>query len=162
MKELKVNGRQQRKGKIMNIGLLEYVVIGVKDQQLKRDLFVELNEIHATGKIRVVDLIFVTKSADGAVVLKELNELIEEEPEAYRGFEDDLMGLLTAQDIDQLTGLIPSNTSALVVIFEHTWVIGLTEAGRKGGGVIFDVGMVSNEALAQVSAELAAKEHQNA
>ena len=146
----------------MNIGLLEYVVIGVKDQQLKRDLFVELNEIHATGKIRVVDLIFVTKSADGAVVLKELNELIEEEPEAYRGFEDDLMGLLTAQDIDQLTGLIPSNTSALVVIFEHTWVIGLTEAVRKGGGVIFDVGMVSNEALAQVSAELAAKEHQNA
>ena len=139
----------------MNIGPLEYVVIGVKDDQLKRALFAELNAIHSTGQIRVVDLIFVTKAADGSVVLQEMSELSEEESAISGAIPDDLIGLLTKEDIEQLTAQIPSDTSAVVILFEHTWVIGLTEAIRKGGGVVFNVGMVSHEALAQVSAELA-------
>ncbi len=147
----------------MNIGPLEYVVIGVKNQHLKHTLFSELKAIHKTGKIRVVDLIFVTKAADGTVAMQEMSELIDEEPEVYGDIADDLMGLLTPQDIDQLTGQIPPDTSAIVILFEHTWVIGLMEAVREGGGVVFNVGMVSHEALAQVSAELAAgKENQDA
>lgn len=147
----------------MDIGPLEYVVIGVYDQQLTRALFSELNAIQETGKIRVVDLIFVTKAADGTVVMQEVSELSEEEPAAYGGIADDLMGLLTAQDIEQLTGQIPPDTSAIIILFEHTWVIGLTEVVRKGGGVVFTGGMVTHDALAHVSAELAAaKEAQDA
>jgi len=142
----------------MNIGPLEYVVIGVNNQQLKSALIAELNEIHETGKIRVVDLIFVTKSADGTVMSQEMRDLNEEESAAYGGIADDLMGLLTAQDIEQLSGQIPPDTSALVILFEHTWVIGLAEAVREGGGVVFNVGMVSHEVLAHVRAELEAEE----
>jgi hypothetical protein len=54
----------------MNIGPLEYIVIGVPDQQLTRALVLELNAIHASGQIRVVDLIFVAKAADGSVVMQ--------------------------------------------------------------------------------------------
>jgi len=43
-----------------------------------------------------------------------------------------------------------------VLLFEHTWVIGLTEAIRKGRGVVFSGGMISQEALSRVSIELAA------
>ena len=140
----------------MDVGPLEYLVIGVDSRQLERVLFSELNAIQATGQIRVVDLLFVTKAADGAVVLQEVSELSEEQSAEYGGIVDDLMGLLTAQDIERLTGQIPPATSALVMLFEHTWVIGLTEAVRRGGGVVFSAGMVSHEALAHVNAELAA------
>jgi hypothetical protein len=147
----------------MDIGPLEYVVIGMNDRQHTRALFSELNAIHETGNIRVVDLILVTKAADGTMVMQELNELGEEESAVYGDVKNDLMGLLTAQDIEQLIGQLPPATSAIVILFEHTWVIGLTEAVRKGGGVVFNVGMVPHEALAQVSAELAAaKEAHNA
>jgi hypothetical protein len=116
-----------------------------------------------TGKICVVDLIFVTKASDGTVAMQKVNELIEEEPAIYGDIGGNLMGLLTAQDIDQLTGPIPPDTSALIILFEHTWVIGLTELVRQGGGVVFSVGMVAHDVLAQVSAELAAeKEAQDA
>jgi hypothetical protein len=47
-------------------------------------------------------------------------------------------------------------TSAFVTLFEHTRVNGLTEAIRKGGGVVFNGGMITHNALAHVSAELAA------
>jgi hypothetical protein len=92
-----------------------------------------------------------------------VSELGEEDSAAYEDIADDLMGLLTPEDIEQLTAQIPPDTSAIVILFEHTWVIGLTEAIRKGEGVVFNVGMVSHEALAHISAELdAAKEDKNA
>ncbi|MGD0750940.1 MAG: DUF6325 family protein [Anaerolineales bacterium] len=147
----------------MDIGPLEYVVIGVSDRQLKSALISELNAIQEAGKIRVVDLIFVSKSADGAVAMQEVSELVEEELAEYGDIALNLMGLLTAEDINQLTGQIPPDSSAVVILIEHTWVIGLTEAVRKNGGAVYAAGMVSHDVLAHVSAELAAgKEGKNA
>ncbi len=140
----------------MDIGPLEYVVIGVPDQKLTSAIISELNAIQESGQICVVDLLFVTKAADGKVTKHEVSELIEKEPKAFGDIASNLKGLLTQHDIEQLTGEIPLNTSALVILLEHIWVLGLTEAIRKGGGVAFVGGMVSHEALALVSAELAA------
>jgi uncharacterized membrane protein len=140
----------------MEIGPLEYVVLGMPDQQLTRALISELNAIQESGQICVVDLILVTKAADGAVTMREMSELIEEEPAAYGDIAGNLMGLLTVQDIEQLTAQIPPDTSAIIILFEHTWVIGLVEVVRQGRGVVFAGGMVSHDVLAHVSAELAA------
>ena len=147
----------------MDIGHLEYIVIGVSDRQLKSALIAELNAIQEAGKIRVVDLIFVSKSADGTVAMQEVSELVEEELAEYGDIAVNLMGLLTAEDITQLTEQVPPDSSAVVILIEHTWVIGLTEAVRKNGGAVYAAGMVSHDVLAHVSAELAAgKEGKNA
>ena len=147
----------------MDIGPLEYVVIGVSDQQLKSALISELNAIQEAGKIRVVDLIFVSKAADGAVEMQEVSELVEKELAEYGDIALNLMGLLTDEDIKQLTGQIPPDSSAVVILIEHTWVIGLTEAVRINGGTVYAAGMVPHDVLANVSAELAAgKEGKNA
>jgi len=147
----------------MEIGPLEYVVLGMPDQKLTRALVSGLNAIQASGQISVVDLILVTKAADGTVTMREMRELIEEDPAAYGNIADNLMGLLTVQDIGQLTAQVPPDTSAIIVLFEHTWVIGLVEAVRKGRGVVFAGGLVSHEVLAHLSDELAAgKDAQNA
>ena len=148
----------------MDIGPLEYVVIGMKDQQLTPALVSELDAIQESGQVFVVDLIFVTKAADGAVTMREMNELIEQAPGKYGSLAGNLKGLLTAQDVEQLAGQVPPGTPAFVILFEHAWVIGLAEAVRQAGGVVFSGGMVSHEVLAQVSEELAAagKDGQNA
>jgi hypothetical protein len=148
----------------MDIGPLEYVVIGMKDQQLTPALVSELDAIQESGQVFVVDLIFVTKAADGAVTMREMNELIEQAPGKYGSLAGNLKGLLTAQDVEQLAGQVPPGTSAFVILFEHAWVIGLADAVRQAGGVVFSGGMVSHEVLAHVSLELAAagKEGKNA
>ncbi len=50
----------------------------------------------------------------------------------------------------------------MIVLFEHTWALGLTDAIRKAGGVCFAGGLIEPEVLQQVSAELAAQEAHNA
>lgn len=52
-------------------------------------------------------------------------------------------------------------TSAVILLLEHCWTLDLKEAVLKAGGVLFTGGMVSPEALAQVSAELEAAKAEN-
>ena len=148
---------------MMEIGSLEYVVIGLEDDQFAHEIQPELNAIQEKGHIRVVDLLFVIKETDNTVTLREVSERSDEELEAYEGIAGDLMGLLTAEDVERLAEEIPPGTSAVVILLEHTWATGLAEAVRRAGGTLFSGGMVTPEALTQVRAELAAaKEESNA
>src|SRR5258708_35965225 len=147
----------------MNTGPLEYVVIGLQDHQFTSEILPELNAIQENGLIRVVDLLFVSKAADGMITIQEVSELNEEEQQSYSGMAEALMGWLTAQDVEHLATAIPPGTLAVIVLLEHAWTLGLADAVRRAGGVLFTGGMVAPETLARVSAELtAAKEEHDA
>jgi uncharacterized membrane protein len=140
----------------MEIGPLEYVVLGFENGQFAREVLPELNAIGQSGVIRVVDLLFVSKAANGTVSLQEVSELGEEDQAAYKALADDLSGLLTAEDLDRLAQEIPPDTWAVIVVFEHRWTLQLADTVRRAGGSLFTGGMVAREVLEQVSAELAA------
>ncbi len=140
----------------MEIGPLEYVVIGLPDDRFTSDILPELNAIQQNDLIRVVDLLFISKDADGKTSVQEVSELSEEEQQVYAFLADNLSGLLTAQDIEGLAQEIPAGNEAVVVLLEHAWTLGLAQAVQHAGGTLFTGGMVSPDALAQVSAELAA------
>ena len=67
----------------MEIGPLEYVVIGFEDHQFASEVLPELNAIQEHNLIRVIDLMFVSKEADGTVSMQEVSELSEEDLHAY-------------------------------------------------------------------------------
>ena len=67
----------------MTIGPLEFVVIGCKGHQFTREIVPELNSIQEKGLIRVVDLFFVRKDANGTVTVLEVNDLNDEELAAF-------------------------------------------------------------------------------
>jgi len=145
----------------MNIGPLEYVVIGFQDDHFTNEILPELNAIQASNLIRVVDLLFVNRDAEGTVTVREVSELSEEEQQPFGSMMEDLAGLFTAQDVEKLAAEIPPGSSTVIVLLEHTWTLGLAEAVRKAGAVLFTGGLVMPEALAQVSAELATAKEEN-
>src|SRR5579863_3064585 len=100
----------------MELGPLEYVVLGFEDEQFANEVLPELNTIQASGMIQVVDLLFVSKTSDGTVVVQEVSELGDEELTAYEGLSDDLAGLFTAEDVQQLAGEVPAGMSAVIVL----------------------------------------------
>lgn len=147
----------------MEIGSLEYIVIGLEDNCFASEILQALNAIQQNGLIRVVDLLFVDKDAGGSVEVREVSELGSEEQHTYAQLIEHLTGLLTAQDIAHLIGAIPAGSKAVVVLLEHVWTLRLTQAVHQAGGKFFMGGMVTPAALMQVKAELAvAKEEQHA
>lgn len=145
----------------MEIGPLEYVVLGFEDQKFTSEVLPELNAIRGNGLIQVVDLLFVSKAADGTVTAQEVSELNDEALQAYTGLAEELTGLFTAQDVEHLAREIPAGTSAVIVLLEHTWTLRLAEAVRRAGGMLFTGGIVTPDALERVSAELAAAKEEN-
>lgn len=138
----------------MTIGPLEFVVIGCKGHQFTREIVPELNSIQEKGLIRVVDLFFVRKDANGTVAVLEVNDLNDEELAAFDPIKDDLMGFLTPEDIVHLTETVPPDTSAVIVLLEHAWVVKLTEGLNRAGAVLLAGGMVPQASMEQLEAEL--------
>jgi hypothetical protein len=145
----------------MTIGPLEFVVIGCKGHQFTREIVPELNSIQEKGLIRVVDLFFARKDAKGTVTVLEVNDLNDEELAAFDPIKYDLMGFLTPEDIVHLTGTVPPDTSAVIVLLEHAWVVKLTEDLDRAGAVLLAGGMVPQASMEQLEAELKAAQQQS-
>jgi Family of unknown function (DUF6325) len=145
----------------MTIGPLEFVVIGVKGDRFTSEIVPELNSIQEKGLIRVVDLIFVRKDTDGTVKALEVHDLNDEELAAFDPIKEDLMRILTPQDISLLTEAIPPDTSAVIVLLEHAWIVRLTESLNRADAVLLAGGMVPQAAMEQLEAELKAAQQQS-
>ncbi len=145
----------------MTIGPLEFVVIGVKGDRFTSEIVPELSSIQEKGLIRVVDLIFVRKDTDGTVKALEVHDLNDEELAAFDPIKEDLMRLLTPQDISLLTEAIPPDTSAVIVLLEHAWIVRLTESLNRADAVLLAGGMVPQAAMEQLEAELKAAQQQS-
>lgn len=145
----------------MTIGPLEFVVIGCKGPQFTSEIVPELNSIQEKGLIRVVDLIFVRKDTDGTVKVLEVHDLNDEEAAAFNPIREDLMRILTPQDIALLTEAIPPDTSAVIVLLEHAWIVRLTEGLNRADAVLLAGGMVPQAAMEQLEAELKAAQQQS-
>ena len=142
----------------MEIGSLEYIVIDVEDSHFTREILPKLQAIQASGAVRVVDLMFVDKDLLGTTAVWGVSELNEEERQPYKGMLEHLKGLSTIEDAEKLAQALPIGTSAVIVLLEHTWALDLSEAVRQAGGMLFNGGIVTPDALAQVGAELSAKQ----
>ena len=140
----------------MTIGPLEFVVIGCKGNQFTSEIVPELNSIQEKGLIRVVDLFFVRKDVNGTVTVLEVNDLNDEELAAFDPIKEDLMGFLTPEDIVLLTETIPPDTSAVIVLLEHAWIVKLTEGLNRAGAELLAGGMVPQASMEQLEAELEA------
>jgi len=145
----------------MTMGPLEFVVIGCKGNQFTREIVPELNSIQEKGLIRVVDLFFVRKDVNGTVTVLEVNDLNDEELAAFDPIKEDLMGLLTPEDIAFLTETIPLDTSAVIVLLEHAWIVKLTEGLDRAGAVLLAGGMVPQASMEQLEVELEAAQKQS-
>ncbi len=144
----------------MTIGPLEFVIIGCKGHQFVSEIVPELNSIQEKGLIRVVDLFFVRKDVNGTVTVLEVHDLNDEELAVFDPIKEDLMGLLTPEDIMLLTEGILPDTSAVIVLLEHAWIVKLTEGLNRAGAVLLAGGMVPQASMEQLEAELTAAQQQ--
>lgn len=146
----------------MTPGPLEFVVIGCKGHTFTSEIVPELNAIQQKGLIRVVDLSFVRKDSNGTVSVLEVHDLNDEELALFDPIKEDLMGLFTPEDIARLTGVIPPDTSAVIVLLEHAWLVRLSEGLNRANATLLAGGMVPPAAMERLEAELKALQEQSA
>lgn len=131
------------------LGPIDYIVVGFKGNNFDGSILEELKKAAESGAIRVVDLLFVIKDADGSVTMAEIEDQHEELKEVAKalGHEGDLP-LLSEEDVEKLGAKMDNDTSAGVLVIEHLWAKGLKEALIKADAILIDEGRIHPDTVA--------------
>lgn len=123
----------------MPTGPIEMLAVKFPGNRFSGEIVPALEELIESGTIRVIDILFVRKDANGMVEITEISELDDETYALFDTVMSDSEGLMSEDDGQQISELIEPNSSAAVMVFENTWATRFTEAMRNADGeVVFN------------------------
>lgn len=123
----------------MPIGPVEYMVVGFPGNKFTGKIAPALANLIESGTIRVIDLAFVTKDADGNVAALEVEDLDSDAAKAFKTIESVIGDLVNAADLESIGNALAPNTSAAVLVWEDVWAKKFVEALEGADAVLLDI-----------------------
>jgi len=109
------------------------------------EMAAELLRLVDAGTIRVIDVLILTKDADGTVEATELSDVAE--LGELQAIEAQLAELLAADDVDHLAAAMEPGSTAGVLIWENLWAAPFAAAARRSGGQLIANGRIPIQAI---------------
>ena len=131
----------------MSIGPVEYMIVAFPGNRLKGEIVPALAELVEAGTLRIIDLAFVIKDADGVVVTAEMGDLDSEVFKAFDALSPETMGLLNQDDLAAAGEELEPNSSAALLVWEDVWATKLRDAILNAGGELLDLERVPHEVV---------------
>jgi uncharacterized membrane protein len=129
----------------MAIGPVEYGVVAFPGNKFKGEIAPALEELVKSGTIRIIDLAFVLKDAEGNVAGVELEDAGHDVFKAFEAIAQQRDGLISDDDMQEIGAALESNSSALIMVWEDVWATRFAEAVRGAGGIVVDMQRVPYE-----------------
>ena len=129
------------------IGPVEYMIVAFPGNRFRGEIAPALAKLVDAGTIRLMDVVFVGKDADGEVMAFELSEL---DPDVREGLERlgiDEAGLFSEDDLMAAAEELDPDTSAALLVWEDVWAREVAQAMRDAGGILFDFGRLPHEVV---------------
>jgi len=153
----------------MAIGPVQLLVLGFNHPNFHGEVIAELERLHATDLVRVIDSLAVYKDADGNLEVEHLSNLTEDEAIELGTKIGALIGLgidgeegmeagaelgaeqAATEGIHPLSGAeewdvledIPNDSAAALILLEHHWAVPLRDAIARAGGFRISDGFIS-------------------
>jgi hypothetical protein len=140
----------------MTLGPLEYLVIGFTGTTFDGSIAHEIEKVVEKKIIRLVDVVFVAKDANGEAIILELDNKDDPRFASFAGLLGDRMGLFTQEDLVEIASDLPTNTAGLALLFEHRWAEDVKDAIVAKGGFLVGRAVIPPDVLEEVAAELEA------
>ena len=129
------------------LGPVDYVVVEFPAgaSNFTGEMAAELRALVDSKTIRVIDVLILTKDADGSVEATELSDV--DELGELETIEAELAELLAADDVAQLAVAMEPGSTAGVLIWENLWAAPFASAARRSGGQLIADGRIPLQAI---------------
>ena len=153
----------------MAIGPVQLIVLGFSHPDFHGEVIAELERLHDSGTVRVIDSIAVYKDADGGLEMEHLSNLTQDEAievgskigaliglgiDGEEGMEAGAAagaeeaaeeGINVFGDADEWDVLedIPNDSAAALILLEHHWAVPLRDAIARANGFRISDGFIS-------------------
>ncbi|MFC5231243.1 DUF6325 family protein [Pseudonocardia zijingensis] len=128
------------------MGPVDYIVVEFPDGKVPKEVLPRVVDLVDQGTVRILDLAFLRKEADGSVVGLEIGETFDGEMDV-RVFDGAASGLMGAEDRAEAAGVIEPGRAAMVVLYENLWAIPFASALRRSGAELVASGRIPVAAL---------------
>ncbi len=128
------------------IGPVEYLVLAFPGNKFKGEIVPALTELVDNETIRIIDLAFIKKDADGSVTAIELEDMSDDEAAAFGDF-DDVGDLLNNEDLMLTAEALEPNSSAAVLVWENTWAARFAQSVRNADGVVLENARIPHDVV---------------
>jgi uncharacterized membrane protein len=164
-------------------GPMQLFVIGFPGNEFKGEIAPAINEAREKGIIRLIDYVFVLKDEEGNVKASKGRDLGRKEIKALDSVMGALIGLgmagtegakagaiigaeygehdvgITEENLEEIIGYIPKNTSVLLMVIENLWAKKIKQALINANGLMIAQGMITPELMVKIGAGLS-EEHE--
>jgi hypothetical protein len=141
----------------MSVGPIEVIVVEFPGNRFNGRIIPELKKLVDAGTIRIVDGLLMTRGQDDEVTILEIDQELENPDLAALAELFDVMdSLISDEDIEALQETLEPDSSAAILVFEHTWAIPFRDALVASGGVLAAAVRIPADVVDEVLTALAA------
>jgi hypothetical protein len=133
----------------VELGPISYLVVEFPGAKLTGKGMEELLRLTDQGLVRVLDLVFLMKSADGTVTVAEIADLDHDGTLDLAVFQGASSSLLGEDDIAEAGQAVEPNNAAAVLLFSNTWAIPFVQGLRSSGAQLVAAGYIPMDHVAE-------------
>ncbi|MFD7611391.1 DUF6325 family protein [Streptomyces sp. NPDC059828] len=130
---------------VEEMGPVDYLVVEFPGNRMTGEGLPLLIDLADRQIIRILDLLFVSKGADGSLTVLELSDI--DGDVDLTVFEGVSSGLLGEDDLGEAGAAIEPGNSAAILVYENTWAAPLARAMRRSGAQLVAGGRIPVQAL---------------
>lgn len=140
----------------MPLAAIEILTLAFPGNRFNGEILPALSRLVENETIAIVDGVFVSVDAAGEATFTELDDLDEnDETAALVDLVARFDELISEDDARQLASGLEPNSSAAILVFEHTWMLPLRDAIVGSGGVLLDSVRIPGPVVDEVAAAVA-------
>ena len=128
-----------------SVGPVDVAVVLFEGNHFNGEVAPALAELQQSGTVRIIDLAFLTRDADGNASFVEVEDA--DVADAFAGITESQLDLLNDEDLMSMAEGLDPNSSAMVVVWENTWASRLAAAVRGSGGEVISYLRIPRETV---------------
>jgi hypothetical protein len=135
-----------------SIGPVDVAVIAFDGNQFNGDVAPALAALHDSGTVRVINLAFVRKDADGTTSFIEVGDA--DVAAAFERVNNTQFDLLSDEDLTEIADGLQPSSSAMVIVWENSWLARFATAVRESNGSVLALERIPRENVLRAVAAL--------
>lgn len=140
----------------MSVGPIEVIVVEFPGNRFNGKILPELRRLVESGTIRIVDGLLMSREEGDEVSILEIDQVTgDPDLTALAELFDTLDALISDEDVEALSETLEPNSSAALLVFEHTWAIPFRDAVVDSGGILAAAVRIPADVVDNVIAALA-------
>ncbi len=140
----------------MTFGPIDFIALEFPGNNFKGEILPDIFELVDRGVIRVLDLVIIQKDPDGALRVRELQELEPGMMTVLNPLKAEVSQMITVADIDNIAAKLEPNSTAGLMLIENVWAKKTQQAMIEANGRLVMFERIPHDVVEEALAEMAA------